>query len=280
MKILIIGANSCLSQQIITKINSIHPESEIVGIYHKNKQNLKADAIYRSVEDEYLNQKFYDAIFFIASHIPDDLNAPASELLIQANISLLEKTLEKFQFDRLIYASSVSVYGNSHDIITEHTLPAPQTAYAKSKLTGETICAQFEKHFNIRISSLVGDLTAKHSYINRAILQAKESGLIKVWGDGSRCQNYIDIEDCAKYFVACLGADQPGSYLAVADQSHSNKELASIIEARVPNSSIVFEGSDDSPSFHYDNSQTKSVLKVQNSTAIMESIDKLANAKG
>ena len=46
--------------------------------------------------------------------------------------------------DRLVFTSSISVYGPTEDLVTEQSAPAPVSAYGRSKLIAETVHSQWQ----------------------------------------------------------------------------------------------------------------------------------------
>ncbi len=79
--------------------------------------------------------------------IPDSMRdpIPTNEVNATGTLKLLQASI-KYGVDRLIYASSSSVYGDQGEKrIKENSLPKPMSPYAVSKLAGESYCLVHSK---------------------------------------------------------------------------------------------------------------------------------------
>ena len=85
---------------------------------------------------------------------------------------------------------------------------------------------------------------------------------ISLYGDGSRLQNYIYVDDVARILYCALDYNEDMPLLAVNNKSYSNLEVAIIIKSNEPNLEIDFKLSDESYSSKYDNNNTMSYLNL------------------
>ena len=278
MNILIVGANSIVSQQLIRLLNS-DGDHLIYGLCNISTNNLKEEAEYIKFDDLDKLKIEFDLVFFIASFIPYGEWNEVSKKLIDTNIKLLLDISALYPESKMIYCSSVSVYGASQIKIDESTDVKPDNIYAISKLAGELIVKSHPKWCVLRISSIIGDGVKSPTFIPRAIQQAKEKNEILIFGDGSRKQNYIDIDDLTQMLFLTGTKDINGMFLAVASSSYSNLEIAEIICSEIPDTKIIFKGEDSSNSTIFDSRKSRSEMGISSEVDIRQSIVKMIHGK-
>jgi len=185
-----------------------------------------------------------------------------SERLFESNVKLTERIVNKFQKSSIIYISTASVYNIKETVINEASSLNPQSDYSISKLWGERVLASNKKISIIRLSSLYGIGMKENTLIPNFINQAIKNNLIEIWGDGSRVQNYIHINDAVR-LINCLimkyDAYNGEILLGVSHIHYSNFEIAQII-ASITKSDFCFVDKDDSNSLIYDNNYTMKLL--------------------
>jgi UDP-glucose 4-epimerase len=194
----------------------------------------------------------FAAIYLVAAVIPYGRLNEFSAAMTQANIALPLMVAERFAQARLVYASSVSVYGQplSLPIDEGHPFNNP-SAYALTKLAGETVVRAHENHAVLRLPSLYGpDMTAT-TFLPIIIGHARQTGKITLLGDGSRRQDYLHVRDAAAMLAAAGSAAPIGVFNAVSGQAVSNLEVAQTIARIAGHVEIAFSGQDVSPSCIY-----------------------------
>ena len=184
--------------------------------------------------------------------------------LLETNVDFTKKIVEKFPVIKSIYISSVSVFGTKNEIINEQSFENPETDYAKSKSSGESEVSQNSNSIIIRFSSLYGNEMKENTLIPNYCNQALQSQTIQVWGDGSRHQNYIHINDAVNLIESAIACKTKINFpiLGVSSKEYSNDEVAKII-SELTHSEINYINFDDSPSFHYNNDMTQKILNWQ-----------------
>ena len=107
--------------------------------------------------------------------------------------------------DRVIYMSSQGVYGNTPEIRTEQTPPAPATQYTMAKYAAEVlfndILRDAPHHAALRL-----DPVAQSQNVVRGLCQSAAAGKISLKG-GKQVFSFIDAEDAAAAVVAMLAAE-------------------------------------------------------------------------
>ncbi len=275
MNVLVIGANGFLGSTIVQKCLS--KKWRVDCIYNINKNNLPVSTNNYSINELDTLSSKYDYIFLVAAYIPHgNYNLPSKELL-DGNIKLPLKISEQFPESKIIFSSSVSVYGTSSSSLSEQSSYTAPTLYGLSKLSGETIVKLHERSQIIRFSSLYGKGMAKKTFLPLIIENAKHKKEITILGTGSRLQNYIHVQDAVDLCLLAAESEQYGVYLGTSEKSYSNLEVANIVKEYISECTIQLSGEDRSPSFVYENTFTRTTLnfvpKISLEKGIKELID-------
>lgn len=278
-KILVIGANSFLAQKLIQVLKN--NGEEVFGLYYNNVNNLKIDVSYFPISELDNCQDNFDYVYIISGFLTSvelSINENVNKLF-DANVKLIEKVCSHFQTAKVILASTVSVYGYSERYINETDYCKPDNFYGVSKLWGElvlkTIC---RKYSILRISPLYGIGMKENTFIPLIIDQALKNNNIILYGDGSRAQNYMHVDDAVNYLLLASKYPENEIFLACANNSISNLNIAQIVK-KYTNCKIAFSGEDNSNSIFYNNELTTKKLNFTPEIRIEEGLKHLIEWK-
>jgi len=266
-KILIIGANSLLGVEIIKK----EKKSEIYVIVNKQKDRIPKYCSVILFEE--LGNHTFNKVYLLASNIPYGNFSKVTDILIKTNIELPLNLLSKIKCNRILYASSVAVYGDKTSIDSK-TMTVPNNAYGFSKLVGEEIV---KRHFSfgiVRFPSLFGEGMGTNSFIGRLIEQTKK-GEILIFGSGQRVQNYLHYADAAQMLYNLSNLKESKVVLGIHPDSFSNIELAEIAQKQVDGVSILNKGEDNTNSVEYKYNESLSLMKSSNFTSVIDFLKKV-----
>lgn len=127
----------------------------------------------------------YDVIVLLAANLGHDMD------MFQDNLAICKWAMR--QNAHIIYTSSAAVYGSSLVAHTENEATVAPTLYGRSKLIGEQLISQRNKHRTIlRLSNVYGDGDG-----NGAIDIFKRGGT-KIYGDGSDVRDYVHVSVVAE----------------------------------------------------------------------------------
>jgi len=256
MTILITGIYGFLGSRLAVKLAERH---RVIGLYHVNAKLLDSRIIvYNELEQIEI---IPDVIVMCHAAVSSGSHEEATDVLFDANVGFTEKVVSKFPDTKIIYISSVSIFGNDGNAITENTIDQPQSEYALSKLAGEKLVLKNPRNYVIRLSSLYGKGMKENTLVPNYINQALQRKTISVWGNGDRYQNYIYIEDAIGLVDKAIDCKSIINYplLGVADIEHTNAEVAEVI-AKLTGADIMYTGEDKSLSVHYNNELTREAL--------------------
>lgn len=208
---------------------------------------------------KYSEGRSFKAILHLAARIPGSYNAAELERCLfdnMASVQNIVKVASKQQDCHLLYASSVSVYGNNHEIpLSEASLPMPSNYYALSKYMGELLFQLDSNRMPVtvyRISSPYGPGYIRRSVITIFCSQVLRSCDINLFGSGDRSQDFIYIDDIIDAFLLAIKKRRTGVFNLCSGTSTSMHDLAGLVLSLVPasRSRIVFAGRPD-PQEHF-----------------------------
>ena len=132
-----------------------------------------------------------------------DLDPTAAE---QVNVGGTRNVVAALRPDqRLIYASTGSVYGRVDDICTEDIDPQPLTRYGRTKLEGERI-AVMAGGVALRFATLIGVSPCMRFdlLLNAFVYRAIHFGWLELYQPGDR-RSFMDVSDAAQAYLFALG---------------------------------------------------------------------------
>ena len=245
----VIGASGFLGKAIVDKLVSLGHIVECVFNNHIPVINKSATAcIY--IEDFLSGFSKTDFIFFAAGSFSN-----THQQMISINCELLKKISDKYPNAKLIFISSVSVYGVHKTVITENSSYQLPTIYGLAKLAGEFIALAHKKYAIIRLTYIYGKGLNNNSFIPNIIKQAVGEKKIILYGNGEREQDYLHVDDAANLCIKTMDCNN-GIFLGATGVSYSNLQIAEVVSSLVPDCIIEFTGVESGTSFYFDPSFT------------------------
>lgn len=144
-----------------------------------------------------------------------------------ANVLATQRLLEATRqsaVQRLVYASSSSVYGRAASYPTDETTPTrPYSPYGVTKLAGEHLCTLYADNYGVptvslRYFTVFGPRQRPDMAMNRFIAAALEDRPIGIYGDGTQIRDFTYVGDVvAANLAAAFTPDvPPGTVVNVA----------------------------------------------------------------
>lgn len=272
-KILVVGANGFVGYHLIDYLKKRH---SVVGVDRVNTISLHPDITNIPITNILELNKDFDYVFLLNASVVTSNNISDKDRddLFTNNIVVTNFVCEHFANSRIVYCSSVSVYASSQERINEHSALGEQNEYGISKLWAEYVVKKSANHAIVRCSSIYGKGMSMRTILPIYIIQALKEKKIKIWGDGLRCQDYINVCDVVKYLWLAAKSNLNDTFLSVYNQSYSNVDIAKII-SKITNAEIVFENDDNAPSFFYNNNYTQQQLSYSPNVDIESGIQSL-----
>lgn len=257
-KCLVIGISSILAQEIVRQL--VSAGTKVTGVYHRDAGpaveglTLVPVAALNELADE------FDAVFFISAYIPRKGEVVDNQRLFDVNVALPGQVCARFARAKVVYASSVSVYGHAPGTRTERSALLAPRDYGISKLWGEAVVSAHPQHAIVRIASMYGPGMHAETFLPFLVDAALRTRQLTLLGEGTRRQNYIHAADAARVFVRAAAYAGNGVFLAADQRGYANSEVAELVARYVPGVALAYRGTDTTPSFDYDPTYTYETL--------------------
>ncbi len=161
----------------------------------------------------------------------------ALEVNVIGIVNVLE-FMRKFDIERIVYASSVAIYGEPQYLPIDEDHPLrPRNLYGLTKLMGENILWRYYEDYGIRFIALryfnVYGPRMRPGQYGSVIYKFIESLLRNkpptIYGDGNQTRDFIYVYDVARANVKALNSDYIGALNIGTGHEVSINELYSII---------------------------------------------------
>lgn len=188
-----------------------------------NISGFKSDPKFKGYEVDLKNNEEIDQIFkahsidvvihlAASAGVRPSMEAPVSYASnnITAMVSLLD-TMQKNKVDKLLFASSSSVYGGIEEIPFRENmiLDKVMSTYAATKLSGETFNQLYHDSYgfsviNLRFFTVFGPRQRPDLAIHKFFRMMKEGQEITLYGEGKLERDYTYIQDTVQGILGAL----------------------------------------------------------------------------
>ncbi len=207
MTIAIIGGSGFLG----TSLCRILKDNNKSFINHDIKESLNFPNNYEyfSVHDKAsnLSDKFDTIINLAAVHRDDEKKEDYKKVNVEGARNICNLASEK-SINKIIFTSTVAIYGFSNDPIDEDFEPNPFNEYGRSKLQAEEIYKEWQREDPINRSLVIIRPTVIFGEKNRGnvfnlIKQIKSKFFVMI-GDGNNIKSMSYVENVAQFLYQCL----------------------------------------------------------------------------
>ena len=149
----------------------------------------------------------------------------AFEIYLRNNIKITQKILEAAKnvggLEKIIMASSSSIYGNQEGIMNEkETVPKPFSPYGMTKLAAENLGHIYFENYSLPVCSLryftvYGPKQRPDMAFSRFIISALSKKNIAVYGTGEQTRDYTFIEDIVEANMLSMENDTIGEIINI-----------------------------------------------------------------
>jgi len=156
----------------------------------------------------------------------------------------LAYAIEKSSVSKVIYMSSISIYGSHPEPVDETMLPNPQSFYGRSKWDGEkqiNVLNRDRQVYVLRSGNVYGYNPSYRidAVVNRFLFQANFLGKITINGSGDQHRSFIHVDKVASAVAKVVdGSVEPGTYNLV-EHNFTINEIASKIQSLYPRLDII-----------------------------------------
>ena len=175
-----------------------------------------------------------DCVIHLAAKVTTPFADQEVHLYDQVNhwgTAQLATAIEKSPVRKVIYLSSISVYGNSDSFIDELAEPNPHSFYGISKLEGEKQINTLQNTrdvYILRSGNVYGYNPAYRidAVINRFMFDANFIGRIKINGSGEQHRSFIHVDKIAQTVVGAVDDTYSTGLYNVVEHNMTVDEVA------------------------------------------------------
>ena len=156
----------------------------------------------------------------------------------------LAYAIENSNVSKVIYLSSMSIYGAHPDPIDENTTANPHSFYGRSKLDGERqlgILDRDRKLFILRSGNVYGYNPSYRidAVVNRFLFQANFLGKITINGSGEQHRSFIHVDKVAYAVAKIIGGDIPTGTYNLVEHNQTINQIAEAIRTIYPRLDLI-----------------------------------------
>ncbi len=257
--IIITGASGFIGRYLVKRLLKNGYElilcshrKNIQHLFPKTK-NIRLDLV-KGRELGRLPCRGVEAVVHLASFIPPSVNRDvvgnakkSLQTNIQATLNVLEY-VRRHRIKRLVFTSTISVYGNTLFPPDEEDVAYPASFYGWSKLAAEMLCEKYRRDygidcFSLRLASVYGAGQVPNIVIPKFIQSAIAGEPIVIWGYGKKRVDFIYVKDVVNAILRALRAKKPGVYNIGSGKAVSICDLAKAVHSvfAKKGSTIVFD---------------------------------------
>jgi UDP-glucose 4-epimerase len=263
MNVLITGGAGYIGTELVDRLNQ-DPSIKQIDIYDnlsRSNRNffigqgkLKAEKV-NFIQGDLLDSrklkialKGVDVVYHLAANVTTPFSDQNPHLFEQVNhwgTAELVYAVEESEVKRLVYVSSVSVYGASEEICKLEDKPNPQTFYGISKLRAEEHVNRLADKLDtyvIRCGNVYGYNKSMRfdAVINRFMFEANYKGRITVNGTGEQNRPFVHIKNAAKVLADLSQAELDKGTYNLVDQNLAIGEVVEAIRQVYPDLEMLF----------------------------------------
>lgn len=280
MNILITGASGFVGKTLLRKMasNSLFSNAKIVlltgekidgytCILHKNYTFEKSDFAKAGVDK-------IDVVIHLGSAVPrtrDDYRIENGYKFMTnvRNTVHLYENLPNIP-EKFVFISSIDVYKNDGEVISEQTPLTSETLYAASKIMCEQYLTEKAKADGfvlqiLRFGQIYGIGEEVYSKIVSSFVRQIENGRqIKIFGDGKEFRSQLLVDDCCDCVLKAVSFNESkGPVNLVSDQAVRIKDLVmTIYQIAGKTPDVVFGDAPAGRSNRFDNTKMKTLFKM------------------
>ena len=232
---------SLLAEQLLREGHSVRGVDCLTPYYNTgtkraNLRRLTESELFRLVEADLVECDIdalldgIDVVFHLAGQPGVRLSwAEQFATYERHNVLATQRLLEgcrRSSVERLVYASSSSIYGNPASFPTpENCLPQPHSPYGVTKLAAEHLCALYAANWklstvSLRFFTVYGPRQRPDMAIHRLTEAALTGASFGLFGDGKQIRDFTFVGDVVRACVAAGRADvAPGTAMNIAGGS-------------------------------------------------------------
>jgi len=189
-----------------------------------------------------------DAVIHLAAKVTTPFADQDAHLFEQVNhwgTAEVTYAVEESQVEKLIYLSSVSVYGSGESARDLNSVLKPKTFYGISKMRGEEHVNRLSNKLNthiIRCGNVYGFNRSMRfdAVINKFLFEANFHSKINIHGDGQQHRPFVHIQTVCDHLVDVLFSDESSSTSNLVEHNYSINNITEVLKDLYPELEMIF----------------------------------------
>ena len=189
-----------------------------------------------------------DGVIHLAAKVTTPFADQDAHLFEQVNhwgTAEVTYAVEESQVEKLIYLSSVSVYGSGESARDLNSVLNPKTFYGISKMRGEEHVNRLSNKLNthiIRCGNVYGFNRSMRfdAVINKFLFEANFHSKINIHGDGQQHRPFVHIQTVCDHLVEVLFSDESSSTSNLVEHNYSINDIAEVLKDLYPELEMIF----------------------------------------
>jgi len=209
--ILVTGSDGIVGRGLCSKLREL--SISFLPVTHLRKPHTLPQALLVDLADDLGSLAGYlskiSAIVHLAAAVPHSASYPDNDTSADSTRKMDRniRDLQKLTGVPVVYMSTCGLYERStgdikhEDDLSQVTVTSP---YFAAKADGEALFLSDGTSTVLRLAAPVGAGLKPQLVLSRFVATARENGTIKIWGNGSREQDFIDTADVAELILSVL----------------------------------------------------------------------------
>ena len=263
MKVLITGGAGYIGTELAYLLDKNPKISELViydNLSRKNYNvflgNLKMSKKMRFIKGDILDSRRLSKelentqiVYHLAAKVTTPLadhNPHEFDQINNWGTAGLTYLIEKSNIKKVIFASSVSVYGASENLLNININPNPKTFYGISKMNAEEHIGILQKPkfqtYILRLGNVYGYSKSMRfdSVINKFVFESNFFKRIKVFGNGNQLRSFIHINRLTQLLYGVAFDNIPSGTYNVVENTFSINQIIEILKTIYTNLETVY----------------------------------------
>ena len=247
--LLVTGASGFIGGHLVRRLLADHPEAIVVAQHSPGRPFVAGDPRVRPLPTRLADlsgalataamPRAFAGVFHLAAYTPKGGAEEDEGAVVEANVTGLGATLAALEgrAARLVFASTLDVYGRPTGVLSEQSPLAPESLYAASKVFGEVLVRKWGRRQNVptailRVGHIYGPGEDAYQKLIPTTIRAVLAGRAAVqYGAGDERRDFLYVEDCVALLSAALGALAGGALEPLNLVSGETITVAEVIAA-------------------------------------------------
>lgn len=228
--VLLTGASGLVGGTMLRILRSAGARPFTVG--RASDSDLRVDLSEEGAYQALVEAPRVDAVIHAAAAVPK--NKSNDTAVLGDTTRAIDHCIARFVQTRNVrccYISGTSIYLHRDDnyIDESSSLYSSHSYYIDAKKHGDLEFCQIRNTSVLRISTPIGRQIHKESMLGKFICAARSLGHIEVWGTGRREQDFVLVDDIARFAVTCLAHGNHGPYNVAHGKPSTALEVAKLV---------------------------------------------------